>query len=142
MECTSLLAFIFLSAVVKLRSVDHAQAGPTPNSFVYIEGQNMTFVCNATPSDQNVIWVVDLTGQAGASGAITLANTFPRIITEVTSNNDNPSNITILNAMLGDSNTTVRCKDGDVGRIVDVVTIYVEGEHCCLCMCCFKFVLE
>ena len=118
--------------------MDHVQAGPTPDSFVYIEGQNMTFVCNATPSDEFLTWVVELTGQTTASGALALANNqqLPRIVTEVARNDDNPSNITILNAMLGDSNTSVTCKDGGVGNIVDVLTIYVEGEHyivCCLC---------
>ena len=97
-------------------------------------GQNMTFVCNATPSVQALDWVVELIGQTTASGALTLANAQPRIETEVTSNLVNPSNINILNAMLGDSNTTVTCKDGADGNIIDVATIYVEGKHCCMCM--------
>ena len=97
----------------------------------------MTFVCNATPSDQVLIWLVELTGQALATLAITLANSEPRIETGVASNLDNPSNITILNAMLGDSNATVTCKDGDDNNILDVITIYVEGEHCCMCTCAF-----
>ena len=114
--------------------MDHVQAGPTPDSFVYIEGQNMRFVCNATPSVQALSWLVELTGQTSASLPITLANSQPRIETEVTSNLVNPSNITILNAMLEDSNTTVTCKDANVGNIIDVATIYVEGKHCYMCI--------
>ena len=112
--------------------MDHVQAGPTPDSFVYIEGQNMTFVCNATPSSQSLQWLVELTGQTGPSLTITLANAQPRIETGVATNNVNPSSITVLNAMLGDSNTTVTCKDGVVGNTTDVVTMYVEGEQCFL----------
>ena len=119
----SSLDSVITSAAVELQSVNHAQTGPTPDSFVYIEGQNMTFVCNAIPSIEALIWVVELTGQTGATGALALANGQPRIKTEVTSNLVNPSDITILNAMLEDSNTTVTCKDANVGNIVDVLTI-------------------
>ena len=95
----------------------------------------MTFVCNATPSVQAINWVVELTGQTGAiAGGLALANSQPRIETEVTANLVNPSNVTILNAMLEDSNTTVTCKDANVGNIIDVATIYVEGKHCCICI--------
>ena len=121
--------------------MDHVQAGPTPDSFVYIEGQNMTFVCNATPTSETLNWVVELTRQKAASGALALANAQPRIET-TGGNNNNPSTITILNAMLTDSNTTVTCKDGAFGNVSDVVTLYVEGEQCCMhvcvcvCVCC------
>ena len=139
------LTYVCTYAAVELRSVDHVQAGPTPDSFVYIEGQNMTFVCNATPGRETLDWVVELTGQTTASGALALANDQPRIETEVARNDDNPSNITILNAMLRDSNTTVTCKDGDVGTIIDVLTIYVEGEHYSILhvqtIYCFEFVV-
>ena len=94
----------------------------------------MTFVCNATPSIQALTWLVELTGQTSASLALALANSQPRIETEVTSNLVNPSNITILNAMLGDSNTTVTCKDANIGNIIDVATIFVEGKHCYICI--------
>jgi hypothetical protein len=117
------------SQIVELRSVDHVQAGPTPDSFVYIEGQNMTFVCNATPSSPFLFWEVELT-RLGATGVLVLAN-HPRIETGDTTNADIPSNITILNAMMGDSNTTVTCKDGRVGDIVDTLTIFVEGLPPC-----------
>ena len=124
--------------------MDHVQAGPTPDSFVYIEGQNMTFVCNATPSNEAVDWIVELTGLTSPNGARGLASSQPRIKSEVARNDDNPANITILNAMLGDSNTTVTCKDGAVGNIIDVLTIYVEGEHCMVHVqriYCLKFVV-
>ena len=133
-ECYTLSFDSVFTPAVELRSVDHVQAGPTPDSFVYIEGQNMTFVCNATPSIQALSWLVELTGQTTAGGALALANSQPRIETEVTANLVNPSNITILNAMLEDSNTTVTCKDANVGNIIDVATIYVEGKHCCICI--------
>ena len=142
------LTYVCTYAAVELRSANHVQVGPIPDSFVYIEGQNMTFVCNATPSDQFLTWVVELTGQTTASGALALANNIqlPRIETEVAGNRDNPSNITILNAMLGDSNTTVTCKDGNVGNIIDVLTIYVEGEpysilHAQTILYCYEFVV-
>ena len=133
-----LISFI-PSAAVELRSVDHAQGGPTPDSFVYIEGQNMTFVCNATPSSPFLFWEVELT-RLGATGVLVLAN-HPRIETGDTTNADIPSNITILNAMMGDSNTTVRCKDGRVGNIVGTLTIYVEGESCCMYAWCIHIVV-
>ena len=124
-----ILNFILFSAVVELQSVDHVQAGPTPDSFVYIEGQNISFVCNATPSIPALFWVVELTGQAATAAEI-LATTQPRIETGDPATLVNPSNITILNAMLGDSNTTVRCRDAmTANNIFDDVTIYVEGEH-------------
>ena len=120
----------YYSSVVELRSLNHVNAGPIPDSFVYIEGQDMQFICNSTPSGR-VDWLVELTGASTGSGAASLAGAQNRIITNVTVNSQNLSDITVLidNANLTDSETSITCKFGDNDTLRDVITIYVEGEY-------------
>ena len=87
------------------------------------------FVCNGTPTNRGVDWLLELTGDASASGPVTLANSQARIDTSAVTNDANPSDVTVDAAMLGDSNTTVTCKDSIVGNVTDTVIIFVEGEY-------------
>ena len=102
----------FCSSGVQLRSVNHAQLGPIADSFVFIEGQDMMFVCNATPTNRGVDWVVvELTGGDGsASRTLSLANsqTSLRIGSSATNNAANPADITVVAAMLGHLRTHAR----------------------------------
>ena len=109
-------------------SLNHVQTGPIPDSFVYIEGQDMSFICSSTPSDR-VDWLVELTGLSAPSGAVTLANNLDKLSTNVTVNSQNPSYMTVLNATLTDSGTSITCNFGDNSTILDVISVYVEGEY-------------
>ena len=86
----------------------------------------MTFVCNSSDGG-NVLWIVPFVGQNSPSPALDVAIR-PRVETGVSMNTDNPSIITVLNAMLSDSTSTVTCRDFN-GALSDSLTVYVEGEN-------------
>ena len=129
-RCNFTMILSFCSSEVQLRSVNHAQPGPIPGSYLFIEGQDMMFVCNGTPINRGVLWVVQLTGIVTATGTFSLARDQARINSSATDNDANPADLTVLGAMLGDSNTTVTCKDNLNGNMADdTLTIFVEGEY-------------
>ena len=94
----------------------------------------MLFVCNGT-SGERLTWQVLLTKVTAFQGALDLANGQVRIVTEDATNDDNPSNITVLDAMLEDSNTTITCRDGASSSISDMLTVFVEGEYLYVYVC-------
>ena len=87
----------------------------------------MTFVCNSS-GGQSLLWIVPFVGQNSPILAVDIAM-LQRVETGVSLNTDNPSNITVLDAMLSDSTGTVTCRDINDATASDSLTVYVEGEY-------------